>query len=82
MSLNVKDPEAHRLAQAIARATGESMTHVVREALRERFARIEHRKSRASVAELLAIADRAAAHVKRPYPDHADLLYDEKGLPR
>jgi antitoxin VapB len=34
------------------------------------------------VQELLAIADRAAAHVKRPYSDHADLLYDENGLPK
>lgn len=30
----------------------------------------------------LAIADRAAAHVKRPYDDHAALLYDENGLPK
>ena len=82
MSLNIKDPEAHRLAQAISRATGESMTRVVTEALRERYARIEHRKGRASVEELLAIADRAAAHVKRPYLDHAELLYDENGLPK
>lgn len=82
MSLNVKDPEAHRLARAIALATGESMTRVVTEALRERFARIEQRKGRASVEELLAIADRAAANIKRPYADHADLLYDEDGLPR
>jgi len=66
MSLNIKDPEAHRLAQAISRATGESMTRVVTEALRERYARIEQRKVKASVEELLAIADRAAAHVKRP----------------
>ena len=82
MSLNIKDPEAHRLAQAISRATGESMTRVVTEALRERWARIERRKGRASVEELLAIADRAAAQVKRPYVDHAELLYDESGLPR
>jgi antitoxin VapB len=82
MSLNIKDPEAHRLAQAISRATGESMTRVVTEALRERYAKIEHRKGRASVNELLAIADRAAAHVKRPYAEHADLLYDENGLPK
>lgn len=82
MSLNVKDPEAHRLAQAIARVTGESMTRIVTEALRERYARIEGRKGKASVQELLAIADRAAAHVKRPYADHADLLYDENGLPK
>ena len=82
MSLNVKDPEAHRLAQAIAQATGQSMTRVVTEALRERLARIERRKTKASVDELLAIADRAAACVKRPYADHAELLYDENGLPK
>jgi antitoxin VapB len=82
MSLNIKDPEAHRLAQAISRATGESMTHVVTEALRERYAKIEHRKGKASVEELLAIAGRAATHLKRPYADHADLLYDENGLPK
>ncbi|CDN51312.1 MULTISPECIES: type II toxin-antitoxin system VapB family antitoxin [Neorhizobium] len=82
MSLSIKDPEAHRLAQAISHATGESMTRVVTEALRERFAKIERRKGRASVEELLAIADRAAANVKRPYVDHADFLYDENGLPK
>jgi antitoxin VapB len=82
MSLNIKDPEAHRLAQAISRATGESMTSVVKEALRERYARIEGRTRKASVEELLAIADRAAAHLKRPYVEHAQLLYDENGLPK
>jgi antitoxin VapB len=82
MSLNIKDPEAHRLAQAIAQATGQSMTRVVTDALRERYARIEQRRGKASIAELLAIADRAAAHVTRPYSDHADFLYYENGLPK
>jgi len=82
MSLNIKDPEAHRIAQAISHATGESMTRVVIDALRERLDTIERRKTRASVDELLAIARRAAAHVKRPYVDHAELLYDEHGLPK
>lgn len=82
MSLNIKDPEAHRLAQAIARVTGESMTHIVTEALRERYAKIERDQTKASVQELLAIADRAALHLKRPYLDHAELLYDENGLPK
>jgi antitoxin VapB len=82
MGLNIKDPEAHELAQAIARLTGESMTRAVTEALRERYARIEQRKTKATVEELLAIADRAASHVKRPYLDHAELLYDSNGLPR
>jgi antitoxin VapB len=81
-SLNVKDPEAHRLAAAIAEATGETITHVVTEALRESYQRVQKRRSKASVEEILAIADRIAAHVKRPYLDHADLLYDEHGLPK
>jgi antitoxin VapB len=82
MSLNIKDPEAHRLARRISRATGETMTRVVTEALRERLEKIERRGARASVEELLAIADRAAAHIKGPYLDHAALLYDEHGLPK
>jgi antitoxin VapB len=70
------------VAQAISRVTGASMTSVVKAALRERYARIEGWTRKASVEELLAIADRAAAHVKSPNVDHAQLLYDENGLPK
>ena len=38
--------------------------------------------ARASVAELRAIAENTAIHVQSPYVDHAELLYDERGLPR
>ena len=55
---------------------------MVTDALRERLAQIEHGKAKASVKELLAIANRAAAHLHGPYADHADLLYDEQGLPK
>jgi antitoxin VapB len=82
MSLNIKDPEAHRLAQALAEATGETMTRAVPEALRERYERLRARRDKASVQELLAIAKRASSQVKRPYLDHAELLYDERGLPK
>jgi antitoxin VapB len=82
MSLNIKDPEAHRLAHAIARTTGESMTRAVTEALRERYARLEQRKGKASVEELGMIAKRAAAHVHGPYLTHGDYLYDDSGLPK
>jgi antitoxin VapB len=82
MTLNVKDPEAHRLAEAISRETGETLTRAVTEALRERYERLQRSRSKASVEELLAIADRASIHVKRPYIDHAELLYDEDGLPK
>jgi len=83
MTLNIKDPEAHRLAKALQRETGETMTHAVTEALRERYERLQRRRSKASVEELRAIAKRASAHVKkRPYLDHAELLYDDHGLPK
>jgi antitoxin VapB len=82
MTLNVKDPEAHRLAQAIAKATGETITHAVTEALRERYDRLRSRRNKASVEELLAIAQRASSQMKRPYLDHAAFLYDERGLPK
>jgi antitoxin VapB len=81
-SLNVKDPEAHRLAEAIARQTGETITHAVTKALRERYDRLQSRRRKASVEELMAIAQRASAHVRGPYLDHAEFLYDEHGLPK
>ena len=81
-TLNVKDPEAHRLAQAIAEKTGETLTRAVTEALRERYERLHKGDPEALAADIRAIADRAAAHIKKPYLDHAELLYDEHGLPK
>jgi antitoxin VapB len=34
MTLNIKDPKAHKLAQKLAQQTGETMTRAVMEALR------------------------------------------------
>jgi antitoxin VapB len=82
MRLNVKDPEAHRLAQAVAKETGESLTRVVIDSLREREEYLERRKDKASLAELMVIARRASRAVKRPYVHHGELLYDEHGLPQ
>ena len=55
---------------------------MVVESLRERHAKIERRKGKASLAELMAIAQRASRAVKRPYVEHGRLLYDEHGLPK
>lgn len=82
MGLNVKDPEAHRLAQAIARETGDSLTKVVIDSLRERYEQLEKQKAKASLEDLMAIARRASRAVKRPYVAHGELLYDESGLPK
>jgi antitoxin VapB len=82
LSPNIKDPEAHRLAQAVAQETGETLTRAVTVALRERLQRLHRHDAEALAADIRAIVDRAAAHIKRPYLDHADLLYDENGLPK
>jgi antitoxin VapB len=81
-TLNIKDPEAHRLAAAIAKETGETMTRVVTEALRERFGRLPSRQHKASIEELRAIARRAGGSSKRTHVDHGAYLYDERGLPK
>jgi antitoxin VapB len=83
MSLNIKDPEAHKLAQELARETGESMTSAVTQAIRERLEAVRRRRKRDAVyAALMDIAARGTVLDKGPNIDHADLLYDEKGLPK
>jgi antitoxin VapB len=82
ISLNIKDPEAHQLASAISKLTGETLTRVVTEALRERYKSLRHNQGKATVEELLAIGKRASVHGKQPYIDHAAYLYDEDGLPK
>jgi len=83
MTMNIKHPETHKLAQALARETGETMTRAVTEALRERLERVRRRrKPEATEAALLAIGRRCASTLKGPAVDHGTLLYDERGLPR
>jgi antitoxin VapB len=85
--LNVKDPEAHRLAKAISDRTGENMTKVVVGALREKLARIEQGQARPAQEDLLLIARRAAAAIQHRKPlragvDAFDELYGDGGAPR
>lgn len=82
MTLNIKDPEAHRLAVAIADRTGETLTAIVTQALKEQYDRLRTRESKPSVAELLAIAERARTGREGPFLDHAEFLYDQHGLPK
>jgi antitoxin VapB len=83
MSLNIKDPEAHKLAQELARETGESMTFAVIQAIRERLEAVRRRRMRDAMhAAIMAIGKRGASLYKGPDIDHADLLYDDKGLPK
>jgi antitoxin VapB len=83
MTLNIKDPEAHKLARKLADQTGETMTRAVTEALRERLARVSHaRRSETAAEDLLAIGRRCAASLKGKPVDHGVLLYDDRGLPK
>ena len=82
MSLNVKDPEAHRLALAIVEHTGGTLTQAVTDALRERYERVCTRNAEALAADIRAIGGRAAKHIRRPYLDHAEYLYSEHGSPK
>jgi antitoxin VapB len=84
MSLNIKDEKTHRMARELARATGESMTAAVSEAIRERLERVRG-SSRKSMAErLMELGRDCAGRLKEPYKsmDVDELLYDENGLPK
>jgi antitoxin VapB len=84
MALNIKSPEADRLARELARITGESLTEVVTKSLRERLERevgrtyekerrLEGiREIQRVVAELPVFDDRTTDEI---------LGYDEYGLP-
>ena len=83
MTLNIKDREAHSLAQELAKETGETMTRAVTEALRERLARVRRQRRGATLAaDLLAIGRRCAITLKGKPTDHGTLLYDNRGIPR
>jgi antitoxin VapB len=84
VSLNIKNEEAHRLAQELAALTGESMTAAVIEALRERLDRLRQERGARLADRLLAIGKDCATHLKEPFRsiDHGELLYGEDGLPR
>ena len=84
MSLNIKNKEAHKLAQQLAKVTGESLTEAVTEAVRERLERVRRERGVALSERLLDIGKDCAAHLKEPFRsvDHGRLLYDDKGLPQ
>jgi antitoxin VapB len=84
MSMNIKNEHTHRLARELAQLTGESVTAAVTAAVRERLERVRHERGAGLAEQLLAIGKDCASHLREPYRsiDHADLLYDERGLPR
>ena len=85
MSLNIKNKEAYNLASELAQLTGQTMTAVVIDALRQHRRQIERQQQKEKrVQDLMAIGQRCAAHIKQPVTaqQHGDMLYDEHGLPK
>ena len=84
MALNIRNPEAERLAAELARLTGETKTEAVINALRDCLARIRRESSKRSlVDELEDIAEHCASlPVLDARPADEILGYDEHGISR
>jgi antitoxin VapB len=83
VSLNIKNPEVDRLARELSERTGESITEVVLNALRERLVREDGRNLVLPLKEeILAIGRRCAAlpDLDRRSPDEI-LGYNADGVP-
>jgi len=82
--MNIKNKEAYQLTRQLSELTGESLTTAVTEAVRERLERVRRERGIDLVERLLLIGRDCAAHLKQPFRtiDHADMLYDDRGLPK
>jgi len=83
MPLNIRNPETERLAETLAKITGETKTQAVTQALRERLARVRRERAGRRLADEL---DQIARHCARlpvldARPAEEILGYDEQGLP-
>lgn len=84
MPLSIKDPEADRLARAVADKTGETLTQAVIIALRERLARVQSKGEDMEnlVQDVLAIGKHCASLPVLDSRSVDELLgYDVNGLP-
>jgi len=85
MVLSIKDPEADRLARAVADRTGESLTQAVINALRDRLAREERLQDNVGirVADAMEIGRHCASLPLLDQRTPEEILgYDENGLPK
>ena len=83
MALNIRNAETEKLAEALAKLTGETKTEAVTKALRDRLARLRRERSRSRLAdELDAIARHCAALPARDARSAEEIIgYDERGVP-
>jgi antitoxin VapB len=85
VGLIIKSKKAYDLATELAKITGKSVTTVVVDALQTHMKQLQHQQDRETLLqELMEIGKRCSAHIHRPTTalQHADLLYDEVGMPK
>ena len=84
MALNIRNPETERLAETLAKLTGETKTETVTRALRDRLTRLRRERAKRRLAdELNEIAIHCAQLPVRDNRTPEEILgYDEHGLPR
>jgi antitoxin VapB len=84
MAMNIRNKETERLAEALAKLTGETKTEAVTNALRDRLARVKRERSKRRLAdELDDIAKHCASLPVRDTRSPEEILgYDEFGVPR
>jgi len=83
MALNIRNREAERLAEELARLTGETKTRAVTVALRDRLERVRRKRAgRRRARELEEIAAHCSSLPVRDARTPEEILgYDERGLP-
>jgi antitoxin VapB len=80
MALNIRNPEIERLAEELAKRTGEIKTEAAAKALRDRLERVKRERSLAE--ELEEIAKHCASLPVLDGRSAEEILgYDEFGLP-
>jgi antitoxin VapB len=84
MTMNIKNKDTYRLTKQLARLTGESLTGAITTAVRERLDRLRRERGGDLADRLLAIGRDCAGHLQEPIRgiNHAEMLYDEQGLPK
>lgn len=83
MALNIKDSETDTLVRELAKATGQTVTQAVRDAVAEKIERLAKRTGPALSEDLIAIGRRCAKLKDRDRRGPDEIIgYDERGLPK
>lgn len=80
MALNIKDESVHEAVKQLAKLTGESQAQAVATAVNDRLARLQQDDL---ADRLMALGHRTGRRMTAETKklDHAEMLYDDKGLP-